>query len=665
MKEIRDHIAGRDVLIRAITSTSDYDEVLEFASSQKPMAFDTESTGLNPYHPQWRLRLFQFGHTRRVYVIPAKFRELIYEVIEFPRTWIAHNAPHDVRAVDRHLKIESGILPQCIDTYIPSHLDDPRSAQEGGIGHQLKDLGIAYVDPVAAIAEVELKKAFKQITVPIEGEFYKSGPRKGQQKVRTITLAEGWGLIHTYHPAYLRYAGIDPVLTMWVWRYFKEKSWNSKLFDWEHRVQIACDDMVRRGFRVNVPYARKLRKHYVKVARKSRLRAFDLGVENINSTIQVADALILNGANLTQRTPTGRFKVDDKVLKGLEGDDQVGQLIDAILTAKRADKRRASYVDHFLLERDRYDRVHANINPLAARTARMSMSNPPLQQLPIGEHLIRSCLIADPGMLIISCDFDQIELRVAAALAGEKELIDAAFRGESLHKTAAVKLFGPKYTNEEYRYTKNVNFGWLYGGGAYTLSRQAGIPMAKAQTIIANYQSQFLALSAYKRRITNQVLRSALTPHELQIYNSIRQQYFEFDESTAGQKGKTEIKKQLGRICYGKYGTVVTPFGRKLKVDAYRAYSGTNYIVQSASRDLMAGGLLRVWEDEELRETMLLIIHDELLGQARKRKAEYIANRYAELMTTEFEGVPITASGKVYGRSWGDGYKEKVKEGSQ
>src|SRR3982751_4053941 len=94
---------------------------------------------------------------------------------------------------------------------------------------------------------------------------------------------------------------------------------------------------------------------------------------------------------------------------------------------------------------------------------------------------VRRCLIADDGMSMFSADFDQIEMRVAAAFAGETVMIEAAKRGESLHKTAALQLWGPGYTPDQYRYTKNVNFGWLFGGGAYTLSRQAGIPIDLAR----------------------------------------------------------------------------------------------------------------------------------------------------------------------------------------
>lgn len=270
---------------------------------------------------------------------------------------------------------------------------------------------------------------------------------------------------------------------------------------------------------------------------------------------------------------------------------------------------------------------------------------------------VRRCLIADPGMVMFSADFDQIEMRIAAALAGETVMIQAAKRGESLHKTAALQLWGPDYTPDQYRYTKNVNFGWLYGGGAYTLSRQAGIPLDVAAGIIKQYQEQFKALTAYKRREQEKILRNALSQREYTLLKSLKSRMFDVRDDTAeGKILRYQLRLQISRLCYGKLGWVTTPSGRRLCVDAEKAYTVVNYIVQSTAGDLLKEALLDVMADPELEPTVLLPVHDELLGQAPIDKAEYIAGRYGEVMSRSFMGVPITASGKVYGKSWGHGY---------
>lgn len=271
---------------------------------------------------------------------------------------------------------------------------------------------------------------------------------------------------------------------------------------------------------------------------------------------------------------------------------------------------------------------------------------------------IRRCFVADRGMAIFSADFDQVELRVAAGLAQEKPLIEAAKRGESLHKIAALKLWGADYTPDQYRYTKNVNFGWLFGGGAKTLSEQAGISFAEAQAIIRQYEQEFPALTAYKKRTTEQALLTALSTREYKAFRALRSKMFNYRGDTReGLAGRRAVSLEISRLCYRKTGFVITPFGRRLLVDAEKAYSATNYIVQSSAADIMKGALLRVMADPELEPTVLLPIHDELLGQAAISKATRIAERYGEVMSTTFEGVPITASGKVYGKSWGHGYR--------
>lgn len=270
---------------------------------------------------------------------------------------------------------------------------------------------------------------------------------------------------------------------------------------------------------------------------------------------------------------------------------------------------------------------------------------------------VRRCLVADPGKHMFSADFDQIELRVAAALAGEQSLIDAAIKGESLHKVVALKVFGAGYTPDQYRFSKNLDFGWLYGGGAVTLAEQTGLEVSVTAALIKDFESEFTALTRYKRRMQEQCLRGGLTAVEYKMYRSLKSKMYNYRADTEeGRKARDVIKLEIERLTYRKVYYVTTPFGRELPVDLSKPYAIVNYIVQSVAADIMKYALLDVMADKELALTVLLIIHDELLGQDWKHKAEETAQRYGEVMSREFEGVPISASGKVYGKSWGHGY---------
>lgn len=272
---------------------------------------------------------------------------------------------------------------------------------------------------------------------------------------------------------------------------------------------------------------------------------------------------------------------------------------------------------------------------------------------------IRRCFVADPGMSIFSADYDQIELRVIAALANETSMIEAAKRGESLHLLAANRLFGIDHTPDQYKLSKNVNFTFVYGGSGWTMHERYGIPLAEAYALISDYREAFPALTRFMRQKQNEVIKEALSPAEYRAYKQLLSRMFEFRNDTPeGKAARKSVQNEMNRLCHGKFARVETPFGRLLIVDAIKPYTVVNYLVQSSAADIMKHGFLRVMKDKELNPAVLLPIHDELLGQGKKSKAQHLADRFAEVMTTDFQGVPITASGKVYGKSWGHGYRK-------
>lgn len=271
--------------------------------------------------------------------------------------------------------------------------------------------------------------------------------------------------------------------------------------------------------------------------------------------------------------------------------------------------------------------------------------------------VIRRIIVPDPGNALFSVDFDQIELRIAAALAGEESMIQAARDGVSLHVVAATKVFGTDYTPDQYRYTKNLNFGWLFGGGPPTLARQTGLPIATTTVFVRDYESSFRALVAYKRRQQDMILRMALSDRQYRMLRVLRNRMMSYRSDThEGVLGRSAVRNEIDRLLWGKYAHVTTPFGRKLIVEANKAYKVVNYIVQSSARDVMAQSMLDVMDRPSLARCVLLPIHDELLAQAPTNKVDNVMARFVEIMSREFEGVPLTAGGKIHGPSWGHSY---------
>lgn len=568
------------------------------------LGLDTETTGLDVYTPGHRLRLVQFGNRREAWVLRADlFADEIRRALRQPRAFTVHNASYDLQVLDRHLgvKIEE-LADRTFDTRILAHLLDPRARSEGGAGLGLKDLASIYVDSTAPDTTGDLTAVFRSL---------------GLKK------ADGWAAIPIDHETFVRYAGLDPILAR---RLFDELSTMVRevglghLSKFEHLLQSVLALLQRRGVLVDVPYTEHLVEDLSREAEEYRAVAARYGVANVNSTAQVSAALVGMGERLTETTPSDALKVDKAVLLPLADLDGQWQriearepnpLADAVLRSRRAEKWRESYAQAFLDLRDENDRLHATIGGLQARTARMSISRPPLQQLPSGDWKIRRALIADPGNLIVAADYSQVEMRVLAALCQDETLLAAIASGSDLHDFTAEKVFGPGFTKAQRKVAKAIGFGKVYGGGLTTIVRQTGAPADTVKEALAAYDSTFPGIRRYGQRL-------------------------------------------MRRAEYGKK-EVITPSGRHLPLDRDRLYAATNYVVQSTARDLLAQAIVDLF-DAGLGDHILLPVHDEIVAQAPADEAEDVVQEIGRIMGSTFGGVEIVSDPEVYGRSWGHGY---------
>nr|WP_238362229.1 DNA polymerase [Actinopolymorpha pittospori] len=574
------------------------------AQGDKVLGFDTETTGLDVFTRGFQLRLAQFGNDREAWVLRSDlFGDAIARALQQPRMFVMHNAAYDLLVVDRHLGVTVEELgPHVFDTRILSHLLDPRAESEGGIGHSLKPLSAVYVDPEAPDTQGGLTAVFRSLG---------------------LTKATGWAGIDITNETYLRYAGLDTIL---VSRLFHEIGplvrdvGLDHLSKFEHHLQLLLAIMQRRGMLLDVPYVETLRESLRVEAEQYRKAAARYGVENVNSTGQVAEALLAMGEELDERTPSGAAKVDKAVLLPLADLDLQWERLDvrapnplaeAVVRAKRAEKWATAYADAFLELADDAGRLHPFIGGLQARTARMSISRPPLQQLPSSDWVIRRAFVADPGHTIVAADFQAVEMRVLAALSGDETMKAAITDGLDLHSFTAERVFGPDFTKQHRKIAKAVGFGKVYGGGATTIARQTGADIEAVRRAITAYDDTFPGIKKYSRRLIN-------------------------------------------RAEYGRK-EVVTPSGRHLPLDRDRLYAATNYVVQSTARDLLAQAIVDA-HDAGLGDGLLLPVHDELIAQAPADSAEEYVRELGRVMGSVFHGVQIASDPEVYGPSWGHGY---------
>lgn len=612
MKTYPYRIGGDDTVTYAPESRDDLAGFHDFIArnARVVIGLDTETTSLRIYSPGFACRLVQFGVASEAWVLRADlFEDVIRETLaRADLRFVAHNAPFDLLVLDRVGLADLGSLAERVfDTYILGHLLDPRTEAEGGTGLGLKALSNIYVDASAPDTAEGLYEVFRKEY----GKTKKSG--------------EGWAAIDIDHPVYTLYAGLDVIL---VTRLLKEvgtlvrENGMTDLANFEHRVQRITTRMQKRGLRIDVDYTTRLRADLEAEQEKYLKIAARYGVEKVNSPKQVVAALQAMGEEWSDTTDSGALSTSKEVLLPMADMDKdwnrVGfrepnPLADAILRAKRAKKWGQDYAQAFLDLRDESDRIHPNIRSLAARTARMSVSTPPLQQLPSSDSTIRSAIIADDGMVICAADYAQVEMRVLAGLADVKGIKEAVEKGMSIHEYTALMLFGEDYPKWKYKIAKNTGFCKVYGGGRAKIAQTSGVSdMAVVDDVVNRYEAWLPEIATYGRKLQRQA----------------------------------------------EYGTwsVTSPIGRVLPLDRTRSYAATNYVVQSTSRDILGQALCRI-EDAGLDEYLLLPVHDEIIFQAPEEDAERIAQEIGRLMETVFLGVRIDSEAEVYGPSWGDGYK--------
>lgn len=588
------------------------------ASAGERVCFDSESHGLGIFtYGEGFLRLCQFGTETEAYVFPVEhgpaFMDAARYALNTLPSLVGHNVVmHDGLAVDKHLGVPLETLcPKTLDTLVTSKLIDPRNEAAGGIGHGLKRQSSYFVDSSAPDTQDGLEKVFKSLKV-------------GHTKKNPV----GWSLVPWNHPVYVVYSIFDVILGSRLAnaheKEMRKRGVRKALVPYEHELLRMGATMSRIGMRVDRPYTEGLYGRLDEEWSEHTARAGRYGVDNVNSTAKVIEALQGMGESWgsEERTDTGNLSVGKNVLLRMADLDRnwerIGArtpnpLADAVIHAKRAGKWRASYVDGFLDASAADGRVHPNIQTLEARTGRMSITRPAVQTLPSGDWMIRRCLLAEEGHRIIAADFSAVEMRVLAALADVSKMKEAITTGQDLHSFTRDLVFpGVPDPDEKLRkLCKGIGFGKVYGGGATTISKQTGAPIADVQRALSQYDA---------------------------VYPEIKRASARWQRDAFGN----------GMVTY-------TATGRCLPLDRDRTYAVVNFQCQSAARDVLGKALLRM-DAAGLLPYLRLPVHDEVVASAPAAEAEDVAREIQRCMQFDLKGVPLAAEYKVGGSSWGSLY---------
>ncbi len=356
------------------------------------------------------------------------------------------------------------------------------------------------------------------------------------------------------------------------------------------------------------------------------------GVEfNIGSPKQLGEILFdqMKLIEKPKKTRTGQFATGEDVLQGLSAEHEIAR---KILDYREYDKLRSTYVEALPKMISQYDgRIHTDYRQAWAVTGRLSSNNPNLQNIPIRTEkgrLIRKAFVArNEDYLLMSADYSQIELRIAASFAKDETMIEAFRTKRDIHTTTAAKVFKvplEEVTADMRRKAKEVNFGILYGSTAFGLSQNLRIPRSEAVEIIKAYFHEF---SAIKRYMDNAI-------------NTARE--------------KEYVETLMGRRRY-----LRDINSRNVSTRGFAERNAINAPIQGTAADIIKIAMVNIhnWMvKEKLKTRMTMQVHDELVFDVHRKEVDLVKENISRLMCQAVQlEVPMEVEVGV-GENWLDAH---------
>ena len=358
----------------------------------------------------------------------------------------------------------------------------------------------------------------------------------------------------------------------------------------DRRLVPIVADMERIGIRVDRERLGRLASEFTQRLAELEEEAYRLAGRrfNLGSPKQLAEVLFgelgLEGGG--RRTATGALSTSAEVLEELAA--QGHELPRVVLRWRQLQKLLRTYCDSLIQQADAQDqRVHTSFNLAATATGRLSSSDPNLQNIPVRSEegrKIRAAFVAEEGWRLLSADYSQIELRVIAHLADVPALKEALLAGVDVHAAAAARMFDlplEAVDADHRRAAKVINYGIIYGIGAFGLAQRLGVPQDKARAYIDAYFARYPEVKAYMERTVEEARKQGY------------------------------VRTLFGRRCY------VADIHHRVPSRRHAAErQAINAPVQGTAADIMKRAMIRLshhLRERRLRARLLLQVHDELV----------------------------------------------------
>lgn len=577
-------IEHNDHLYQFIDNPKAQKKLVDNLLKQKSVCFDTETTSLNELEAELVGMSFSYKKGLAYYIPLSENRDEVLQTLEIFRPFfekedllkIAHNLKFDYKILKQYDITVKGAM---FDTMIAHYLLNPDGRH-----------GMDY------LSEVYLN--YKPVS--IETIIGKKGKKQG-----------------TFRDADLRtqtdYAAEDADVTFQLYELFapqlKKENLEELFFNIEMPLMEVLAKMELAGISLDEKWLAQESIDLENDLRELEKTIFELSEEefNMNSPKQLGEILFekMQLDPKAKKTKTGQYATSEDVLQKLASKHEI---IKHILEYRTYQKLKSTYVDALPSQIDKLDnRVHTNFSQTTAATGRLASVNPNLQNIPIrtlrGQQ-IRGAFVSGEGKKIISADYSQIELRLIAEISGEDNMIKAFQDGEDIHASTAAKLF--KIPLEEVSKTqrsqaKTVNFGIIYGQGAFALAEQTGLSRTEAKQMIEAYFETYPKLKEYMAEQVNKARQMG------------------YVETILGRKRHLKDINSNNFVVRG-----------------HAERNAVNAPVQGSAADIVKIAMIKIdreLEEQQLKTKMLLQVHDELVFEAPADEVEAAS----KLIKTEME----------------------------
>lgn len=596
--EIYKTIADTEHTYHLVQTREERQALIAEVLKQQEFCFDTETTGLDVLNARVLGLALSFKKGEGYYVLihDASVMEEFKPLFESNILKIAQNLKYDLQILKTY-GIE--ISEPYYDTMLAHYLIEPDKR------HGMDDLSRQYLSYSPVSIETLIGKKGKGQLSMSEVDVEKVKEYAAEDADITFQLKEK----------------LQPVLLMRNAQDVFEKI--------EMPLVPVLADMEREGVRIDDTFLRQYSVEITKEAADIEQRIYDQAGEkfNIASPLQLGKILFekLKLDDKAKKTKTGQYQTGEDVLLKLS---HKSSIVQDILDFRGLQNLKSTYVDTLpTMINPETGRVHTTFNQAVAATGRLSSTNPNMQNIPVrtekGREVRKAFIPRNEDYMILSADYSQIELRVIASISEDPGMMDAFANNIDIHTATASKVFGVSIAevSKDQRYkAKSVNFGLIYGQGAFGLAENLGISRSEAKEIIDSYFTQFPKIKSYM----SEVIEKARANGYVETIMGRRRYLRDINSANA-------------------------------TVRSFAERNAINAPIQGSAADMIKLAMIRIqkhMKQQNYRSRMILQVHDELLFDVHKEELEEVsAVIKAEMQDAMPLKVPVIAE-YGYGNSW-------------